>query len=132
MKFTITGPTFSTNQMIRLGRTWRSRAAIIKRMRRQLGWQIVAAAIDAGNPLPPVIMGPPPFRMHVRITICRGRRFDPDNVLGGTVKLLLDAMRDLQLIRNDSPKWLDLEVDQRLEKDKNAERAEVELTPAKS
>lgn len=126
MKFEITGPTFSTNTLERMH--W----AVKKRHRSTMAWQIVAGAADAGNPLPPIIMAPPDVRMRVKITIYRARRFDPDNVRGGTVKIILDAMRDLQLLKNDSPRWLELEVEQRLEKDKLRERTEVEMAPAEN
>lgn len=128
MKFEITGPTFSTNE--RLGRDWRARAAQIKRLRKQYGWQIIAGLQDAGTPLAAIPDDPPDVKMHVKITLYRGRRFDPDNVRGGSVKILLDAMRDCRLLKNDSPRWLELEVEQKLEKDKNRERTEVEMAPA--
>ena len=53
-------------------------------------------------------------RMKVRIkTFLRTRRFDPDN-LTAAVKPLLDSLVKLQFIRNDSPVWLDLKVEQDL------------------
>jgi len=58
----------------------------------------------------------PPFaapKMRVQINVyskgARARRLDTDNLWGGC-KTMIDAMRDVGLIRNDSPKWLDLSV----------------------
>jgi Holliday junction resolvase RusA-like endonuclease len=45
----------------------------------------------------------------VRITSYRGRMLDKDNLYGG-VKVCLDALRKLNLIHDDSPKWIELEV----------------------
>jgi Holliday junction resolvase RusA-like endonuclease len=123
VKFTIYGPTYSTNKLVKMH--WAAK----KRLRSNAAWSIVAAAANAGSELPPAEQGPPEIRMRVHLTICRRRRFDPDNVHGG-IKILLDAMRDLALIKNDSPKWLDLKVDQKLEPDKALERTEVEIDPA--
>ena len=61
----------------------------------------------------------------VTITLYRkGRRFDQDNAFGA-VKPLVDALRELGLIWNDSPKWLDLGVAQRL--DHRNPRVEIEI-----
>jgi len=52
----------------------------------------------------------------VRIILYRKhRRFDKDNAYGGC-KMVVDAIRELGLIYNDSPKWLDLTVSQELSK----------------
>ena len=55
----------------------------------------------------------PPPKMRVQINVhskgATARRLDIDN-LYGSVKVLCDAMRDVGLIRNDSPRWLDLGV----------------------
>lgn len=128
MKFTI-GRTFSLNKTER-GRNPMARWARKKELRNQLAWEITVAAADAGNPLPPIELRAPDVRMRLVLTIYRCRRYDPDNAAGGA-KILIDAMRDLALIKNDSPKWLDFPPPvQILEKDKAKERTEVELTPA--
>ena len=65
----------------------------------------------------------------VTITLYRrGRRFDHDNAFGA-VKPLVDALRELGLIWNDSPTWLDLGVDQAL--DHRNPRVEIEITGIK-
>ncbi len=127
MRFTI-GRTFSLNKTER-GRNPMARWARKKKLRQDLAWEITVAAADAGNPLPPIELRSPDVRMRLTLTLYRARRFDPDNAHGGA-KILIDAMRDLALLKNDSPKWLDLRIEQVLEKDKAKERTEVELTPA--
>jgi Holliday junction resolvase RusA-like endonuclease len=44
------------------------------------------------------------------------RRFDKDN-LHASCKLVIDALRELNFIYNDSPKWLDLDIQQDLDHD---------------
>ncbi len=127
MRFTI-GRTFSLNKTER-GRNPMARWANKKRLRSGLAWEITVAAAEAGNPLPPIELRSPDVRMRLTLTLFRCRRFDPDNAHGGA-KILIDAMRDLVLIKNDSPKWLELRIEQVIEKDKAKERTEVELTPA--
>ena len=128
MRFTI-GMTFSLNKTER-GRNPMARWARKKKLRQQLAWEITVAASEAGHPLPPIELRAPDVRMRLNMTIYRARRFDPDNAAGGA-KILIDAMRDLRLLKNDSPKWLDFPPPRQvLEPDKTKERTEVELTPA--
>lgn len=128
MKFTIYR-TFSLNKTER-GRNPMARWARKKALRQSLAWEITVAAAEAGNPLPPIELRAPDVRMRLELTIYRARRYDPDNAAGGA-KILIDAMRDLALLKNDSPLWLDFPPPRQvLEKDKKLERTEVELTPA--
>lgn len=55
-------------------------------------------------------------RRRVVITQYRKRLLDPDNATAAC-KRLLDAMRDLQLIKQDSEKWIELEVRQVTDKE---------------
>jgi Holliday junction resolvase RusA-like endonuclease len=48
----------------------------------------------------------------------RKRAFDLDN-LYGSVKLLVDAMRGLEIIQEDTPKHIDLTVEQKKSPDKS-------------
>jgi Holliday junction resolvase RusA-like endonuclease len=99
----------STNQLERMH--W----AVKKRLRSQLQWELTAALADVGRKLPPLLYGKAAPKRRVTITAYRPRRLDQDNATGGC-KVLLDAMRDIGLIRNDSPKWLELVVNQAIEK----------------
>jgi Holliday junction resolvase RusA-like endonuclease len=56
------------------------------------------------------------------------RRFDKDN-LYASCKLIIDALRKLSLIYNDSPKWLDLDIQQDLDHDNP--RVEIDITELK-
>lgn len=98
----------STNMLERMH--W----AVKGRMRKAFAQEIIIAAANAGLKLRPT--DTKPGRRRVTITTYRPRRLDPDNTQGG-LKPLLDAMRDVGLLRNDSPRWLELPpVNQIIEK----------------
>lgn len=63
-----------------------------------------------------------PSKRIVAITSYRKRRMDPDNFTGG-LKQLIDSIKELGLIWDDSPKWLDLRTEQRL--DFHEQRTEI-------
>jgi hypothetical protein len=107
----------STNQLERLH--WAAK----KRMRNALRWELIEAMATGGAPMPPVLIHPHPGRMRVRIKVYRPRLLDPDNAMGG-LKVLLDAMRDMGLLKNDSPKWLDLAPPEQIIERKNC-RTEI-------
>ena len=109
MKLTLQSLPPSTNMLERMH--W----AVKRRLRSQLQWELTAALADMGRKLPPLLYGKTAPKRRVTITTFRPRRLDPDNAVGGC-KVLLDAMRDIGLIRNDSPKWLELIVNQHIEK----------------
>ena len=58
----------------------------------------------------------------------RGRRYDKANAYGGADKMIVDPLRDLGLIWNDSKPWLDLDVRQEL--DHENPRTEIEIEEA--
>ena len=107
MRLTLQSIPPSMNQVMRMH--WAER----KRLRSQLQWELTAALADVGRKLPPPLYGKAAPRRRVTITTYRPRRLDPDNA---QPKILLDAMRDIGLIRNDSPRWLELVVNQAIEK----------------
>ena len=109
MKLTLQSIPPSMNMLMRMH--WAQR----KRLRNQLQWELTAALADLGRKLPPLLYGKTAPKRRVTITAYRPRRLDPDNSYGGC-KVLLDSMRDIGLIRNDSPKWLELVVNQHIEK----------------
>lgn len=125
MKFTIDGCPPSANELLRMH--W----AVKKRMRQRLAWQI-AAAIGIGKW--PVEKA----RKRLMIEIWRApkpgkkltRRLDPDNLVGGC-KILIDALRDMGLLYQDSPRWLELdEPIQHLTKENP--RTTIEIVPSKN
>jgi hypothetical protein len=109
----------STNQLMRMH--W----AVKRRLRQSLQWELVTALAQTGEPLPPAESGKTAPKRMVKITTYHPRRFDPDNASGGC-KVLLDAMRDVGLLRNDSPKWLELIVVQKIAKLDDC-RTEIEI-----
>jgi Holliday junction resolvase RusA-like endonuclease len=50
-------------------------------------------------------------RVRVRITIHHSRRYDEDNIYG-SIKPVLDALRNVGYIHDDNRKWIDLELRQ--------------------
>ena len=86
----------SANQLLRMHYQAR------KRLMWEFMWEIRAAGIESrGNA--------GREKRTVRITSYRGRMLDKDNLYGGA-KVCLDAIKKMNLIRDDSPKWIELEV----------------------
>ena len=109
----------SANQLMRMH--W----AVKKRLRTTLQWELVRALHEIGHPLPPIAVNVKAPKRRLLIIAYRPRRFDLDNAYGGC-KVLIDAMRDVGLIRNDSPKWLELRVEQVVEPKRCRTEIEVE------
>lgn len=65
-------------------------------------------------------------RVVVRFTCFRQRLLDPDSA-PASVKDLLDGLRHAHLIRDDSPREIQLEVDQAEVASREFERTEIEL-----
>ena len=65
-----------------------------------------------------------PVKRKVIFTSYRSRRLDGDNLSGG-LKYLQDVLTDMQLIHNDSPRWLKAEYRQEI--DSKNHRVEVEI-----
>lgn len=68
-----------------------------------------------------------PQRAHVRITRFGSRLLDHDNLTGGA-QPLVNGLKEIGLIHDDSPEWLTLEVKQEQVTNKMHERTEVEIT----
>lgn len=87
--------------------------AVKKKLRQGYSWSINMALLDQLKGQLDRFWRRPLPKMRVQITIysagVRVRRLDTDNLWGGC-KPLIDAMRDDGLIKNDSPKWLDLGI----------------------
>jgi len=95
----------SANKVMRMH--WAER----KRLRIRLAAEIGCAYMDQSDK--------PIHRRQIKRSVIvklyrRGRRFDKDNAYGAA-KILIDSLRDLGLIYNDSEKWLDLSVCQELD-----------------
>lgn len=93
----------SLNEYLREYRHWAKR----RRLRRTWAWRLTVELARVA----PGVTGPDQPKMSVNVIIYRPRRLDKDGAYGGC-KPVLDAMRDVGLIRNDSERWLDLGVSQ--------------------
>ena len=80
--------------------------AVKKRLRHEF-WLLLAERTNIDNRM----SGPEKMRVQINVHSkgATARRLDSENLWGGC-KPLIDAMRDVGLIRNDSPRWLDLGV----------------------
>lgn len=111
----------STNQLERMH--W----AVKKKLREKFTWELLSVLSE--TPWEPVPKDEIP-KMKAAIIVYRGKgmkMLDEDNLAGG-MKPLIDAIRDVGLIRNDSPKWFKLDSP-RQERDRENSRVEIELTP---
>lgn len=100
----------SSNKLLRMH--WR------KRWKLNIEWQWEVALAE-GWRIPTV---KEKEKRKVKIISYRKRRMDPDRFVGG-LSPLIDALKKAQLIWDDHVKYLELETEQRL--DKNWQRTEV-------
>jgi hypothetical protein len=116
IEFSILSPIRSLNELER-GRSSRIAWAVRRNLEYAYQWAIIAA------------IGRPeiPCRCHCQLEILsrRARLLDPDNLRGGA-KRLVDALRHLGWIWRDSPRWLDLSVEQMV--DRKNQRTEIKIT----
>lgn len=110
----------SLNQYLRMH--W----AVKRKLRVKYHWELLSCLSVMSWEQKPKQKTP---KASVKISVFRPRRLDQDNLTGG-LKPLIDAMRDVGLIRDDSPRWLDLIV--RQEKDSITPRVEIEVEELQS
>lgn len=65
-------------------------------------------------------------RAVVRIKSFRKRLIDRDNLWGGS-KILIDCLKDLNVIQDDSEKYIDLHIEQEKVSSEIDERTEIEV-----
>jgi len=97
----------SLNELLRMH--WTKR----RQLRKNYGWEFVA--VGANHQKYKTEMGE---RRRVTIISYRAQLCDPDNLMGG-LKILLDTMIDLDLICDDSPKYMELVAMQEQENNGN-------------
>jgi len=120
MKLTILGELPSTNKRERMH--WAQRSKLNKAILTIIWIQKLEQRIFPAKP--------EKKKKSVTITLYhKTRRFDKDNAYGA-VKPVVDALRKLSLIYNDSPRWLDLGVVQELDHEKP--RTEIEIKDFKA
>ena len=66
-------------------------------------------------------------KMRVLIQLTKPRLYDLDNFVGGC-KPIIDSLRKLGLIHNDSPNWLDLQVEQ-IQRSRMRPVTRIEISP---
>ena len=66
-------------------------------------------------------------KMRVLIQLTKPRLYDLDNFVGGC-KPIIDSLRRLGIIHNDSPHWLDLQVEQ-IQRSKMRPVTRIEISP---
>jgi len=66
-------------------------------------------------------------KMRVLIQLTKPRLYDLDNFVGGC-KPIIDSLKRLGLIHNDSPHWLDLQVEQ-IQRSKMRAFTRIEICP---
>lgn len=91
------------------GSHWASRKNATHWRERQ-EWATWLRADGAGLGIPVLHAGRTRKVVIIRCLGPRQRRFDDENLLGGSVKALCDALRDLGWLKDDSPKWRVLDV----------------------
>lgn len=80
-----------------------------KRLRDDWGWQLKAAA--GLNRFRLAALADTQHKMRVHIHIAHKQLFDPDNLVG-SVKVILDALRALNYLHDDSEEFVELTVTQ--------------------
>ena len=88
-------------------------------------WEVFAE-LQEQNPDYEVITTP--RKMKLNIVSYRKSFLDKDNFIGG-LKPLIDAIKELKLIYDDSPEFLDDDYKQKIEKKRKNQRTEIIILP---
>ena len=110
----------SLNKVLRMNR-WKR-----MELKEEFAWEVYAE-LHEQNPNYEVIATPRKMRMN--IVSYRKSFLDRDNFIGG-LKVLIDSIKELRLIYDDSPEYLDLEAEQKIEKKRKNQRTEIIITSA--
>lgn len=120
LRVTIDGVTPSLNKY--LGMHWQAR----RKLRPQYAWAVRVAMLEAGWAEQCDLYPELAPRMRVQITSHRKALLEYDNLVGGA-KPLVDALRDVHLIRDDSEEWADIEYLQVVDK---THKTVIDMEPA--
>ena len=115
VKIIIKSLTPSLNKLLRMH--WQKRTEL----KDSLAWEVFAE-MNKQNPNYEVITTP--RKMRLRIISCRKSFLDRDNFIGG-LKILIDSIKELRLIYDDSPEYLDDDYEQKIEKKRKNQRTEI-------
>ena len=120
IKIVIKRPTISLNKLLRTNR-WKR-----MELKEEFAWEVYAG-IHEQNPDHEAITTP--RKMKLNIISYRKSFLDRDNFIGG-LKVLIDSIKELRLIYDDSPEYLGLEAKQEIEKKRKNQRTEIIITSA--
>ncbi|WP_337616946.1 hypothetical protein [Acidaminococcus timonensis] len=99
------------NDIINVARTNRYGSAKLKKnTQEQLEW-VMKATLAKDNRLGMQFPGHVVVEVQFYEDYGRNHRRDDDNVIGGGCKFILDAMQEIGLIKNDSPKYCHLKAE---------------------
>ena len=110
----------SLNKVLRMNR-WKR-----MELKEEFAWEVYAE-LHEQNPDYEVIATPRKMRMN--IVSYRKSFLDRDNFIGG-LKVLIDSIKELRLIYDDSPEYLGLEAEQKIEKKRKNQRTEIIISSA--
>jgi len=110
----------SLNKVLRMNR-WKR-----MELKEEFAWEVYAG-IHEQNPDYEAITTP--RKMKLNIISYRKSFLDRDNFIGG-LKVLIDSIKGLRLIYDDSPEYLGLEAEQKIEKKRKNQRTEIIITSA--
>jgi Holliday junction resolvase RusA-like endonuclease len=108
----------SLNKLLRMNR-WK-----VAELKQTLAWEVFTE-LHEQNPDYEVIMTP--RKMKMQIISYRKSFLDKDNLWGG-LKPLVDAIKELRLIYDDSVEFLNLKAEQRIEKKRKNQRTEITIS----
>jgi len=108
----------SLNKLLRMNR-WK-----MMELKEAFAWEVYAE-LHEQNPNYEVIVTA--RKMKLNIISCRKSFLDKDNFIGG-LKPLVDSIKGLRLIYDDSPEFLDLEAEQKIEKKRKNQRTEITIS----
>jgi len=117
-KIVIKSLTPSLNKLLVMNRWKRAE------LKDDLAWEVYAE-LQEQNPDYKVITAPQKKRLN--IVSYRKSFLDKDNFIGG-LKPLIDAIKELKLIYDDSPIFLNLQAEQKIEKKRNKQRTEITIS----
>ena len=93
------------------------------RLKERLAWEVYA---ELNNVNPDYEVCITPQKLYLIIISHRKSFLDKDNFIGG-LKVLIDVIKDLRLIYDDSPEFLTLRGMQMIEKKRKNQRTEISI-----
>jgi hypothetical protein len=118
MKLVILSPVMSLNKLLNMHYQAR------RRLRLKYMWEIRLVLQELGESVPDY---PEEKRKKLRIVSFGTKLMDKENLYGGS-KVLVDAIKGLRLIYDDSPKWINYKIKQDFKEKKRRTEITIEET----